>query len=114
MRQRIIEALTYPRMVLLANLEEENCPQNLYFNAEHEKCRYCEQGEECFWLNYNDKFSVLAQKPMQSLYESLQFCISYVDAQCTRACHNVRRCPCDSCEWIRSARQLVADYKRTM
>ena len=111
MRRRIIEALTYPRMMLLANLDAEECPQHLFFNAAHEGCQICEQGEECHWLNINDEFSVLAQKSMDSLYESLKFCIDYVFAQCTNASHNVRRCPCDSCHWVRAARQLESDYR---
>jgi len=111
MRRRIIEALTYPRMILLANLDAEECPQQLLFDPVHQRCQICEQGEECHWLNINDEFSVLAQKSMDSLYESLKFCIDYVFAQCTNASHNVRRCPCESCHWVRTARQLESDYR---
>lgn len=113
MRRRIIEALTYPRMRLLASLDGEECPQDLFFNPVDEACQHCEQGEDCHWLNCNDQFSVLAKKPMEILYESLQFCIDYVDTHCTGENHNVRRCPCDSCNWVRSARQLASDYKYT-
>ncbi len=111
MRRRIIEALTYPRMMLLTNLDGEQCPEQLYFNPAHERCQNCEQGVECHWLSVTDEFRVLAQEPMGSLYESLQFCIDFVDAQCTGARHNVRRCPCESCHWVRSARQLESDYR---
>ncbi len=111
MRRRIIEALTYPRMMLLGNLDGEECPEQLYFNLAREGCQSCEQGMECHWLTINDEFRVLAQEPMDSLYGSLQFCIDYVDAQCTRASHNVRRCPCESCQWVRSARRLESDYR---
>ena len=111
MRRRIIEALTYPRILLLANLEVEECPQNRYFNPAHKACQHCEQGEECHWLNCNDEFSVLAQMPMETLFESLLFCIDYVDAQCSRIDHNVRRCVCDSCAWVRRARRLASEYR---
>ena len=111
MRQRIIEALTYPRMVLMANLEGEQCPQSLIFNLSHESCRLCEQGNECQWLNNNDGFSMLAQMPMDSLYESLEFCIDYVEACCTRLHHNVLRCACESCDWVRMARRLAMEYR---
>jgi len=111
MRQRIIEALTYPRIMLLASLDDDECPQHLYFNPSDEKCQLCEQGEECHWLNIHDEFSVLVQKPLHSLYESLQFCISYVNVQCGHAGHIVRHCACESCAWIRTARRLASDYR---
>ena len=107
----MIEALTYPRMVLMANLEGEACPQNRMFNASHESCQACEQGKDCQWLNMNDEFSVLAQKPMDSLYESLEFCIDYMEAACSRSHHNVLRCACESCDWVRATRRLATEYR---
>ncbi len=111
MRQRIIEALTYPRMILLADLDGEHCQQHLFFNHAQQGCQICEQREGCQWLNINDEFSVLARKSMDSLFESLQFCIRYVDAHCAHSDHNVRRCACESCDWIRRARRLESDFR---
>lgn len=111
MRRQLIEALTYPRILLLANQDVEDCPQNRYFNPAHRACQRCEQGEECHWLNCNDEFSVLARKPMETLFESLLFCIDYVDAQCSRENHNTRRCVCESCAWVRMARRLAWAYR---
>ena len=113
MRRRIIEALTYPRMLLMSNLDIDECPQNGYFNPEHASCQCCDQGEECHWLNCNDEFTVLATKPMKMLYESLIFSIDYVDAQSGRANHNVRRCACESCDWVRKARRLAWEFNAT-
>lgn len=110
MRRRIIEALTYPRILLLANLRDDECPQNRYFNPGHPSCRHCDQREECHWLECNDEFSALAVKPMEVLYESLLFSIDYVDTQCSRTNHNVRRCACESCRWVRKARRLAWEY----
>jgi len=113
MRQRIIETLTYPRMVLLSNLHGETCPQNLLFNASHESCQVCDQGEECLWLNSNDEFSVLAHMPMDSLNECLEFCINYVATTGSCSHHNLVRCACESCEWVRTARRLAMEYRHT-
>jgi len=110
MRRRLIEALTYPRILLLANLDVEECPQNRYFKPAHKTCQRCEQETECHWLNCNDEFSILVRMPMETLLESLSFCIDYVDAQNTRAYHNVKRCACKSCSWVREARRLVREY----
>ncbi len=111
MRRRIIEALTYPRMMLLDNLDGEECPEQLYFNPAREWCQTCEQGIECHWLTSNEEFRVLVREPIESLSKSLQFCIDYVNAQCVDASHNVRRCPCESCRWIKSARRLESEYR---
>ena len=110
-RRQIIEELTYPRMMLLANLDIEECPQSQYFNPAHNACQHCEQGEECLWLNRNNEFSVLAHMPMEALLESILFCIDYVNAQSTLAEHNVRRCACESCDWVRRARRLAWEYR---
>ena len=111
MRRRIIEELTYPRMMLLGNLDVEECPQNQYFNPGDDACQRCEQGEECRWLNHNDEISVLARMPTEALLESMFFCIDYVGAQNTRANHNVRRCACESCTWVRTALRLAREYE---
>jgi len=113
MRLQIIEMLDYPRMLLVANMDYEECPQNQYFNSRHQSCQWCPQGEECRWLNLNDEFTLLAQQSTSKLLDSLLFCIDYVDAQSLHANHDVRRCACESCEWVRNARKLVRDYERT-
>ena len=114
MRQRIIDALAYPRILVLANLDADECPQNLYFNAAHPTCRHCHQGEECRWLNRNDEFTMLSTKPIEALYESLLFCIDFVNAQCAYASHNTRRCDCESCQWVRQARKLAREYSQSI
>ncbi len=111
MRRRIIEALTHPRILLMSNLDVDECPQHGYFTPSNPSCQHCDQGEECHWLSCNDEFSVLVTKPIATLYESLQFSIDYVDAHCSRADHNVRRCACESCHWVRKARRLAWDYR---
>ena len=111
MRRRIIEALTYPRILLMSNLDLEDCPQNSYFNPGHPSCQHCDQGDECHWLNCHEEFTVLATKPVEVLYESLMFSIDYVDAHSNREEHNVRRCACESCDWVRTARRLAWEYK---
>lgn len=114
MRRQIIETLAYPCTLVVANLDLDECPQNRYFNPVHPSCRTCSQGEECRWLNSNSEFTVLAEKPMEALYDALLFSIDYVDSLCSRADHNVRRCPCESCEWVRAARRLARQYGHRM
>ena len=112
MRQRIIEALTYPRMLMTGHLDERDCPLNFYFDGADDICRYCDQGEQCLWLNRNDEFSILARKPLDALIRTFEFSVDYVDAHVTRNSHNTRRCACDSCMWLRDARHLVREVQK--
>ncbi len=111
MRRKIIEALTYPRMLMISRMDLQNCPMNLYFNAGNEICSSCDQDDECRWLNTNDEFTVLAEEPIEVLFEAFSFSIDYVDAHVTHRGHNFRRCTCESCCWVRDARHLARKYK---
>ena len=114
MRRQIIEAITYPRMLLLESLKIDECPQNLYFNSSDLTCMGCDKGEECSWLNRNDEFSALAMKPMADLMLVLDFCINFVEIRCADNEHNVGRCACESCTWVRKARRIVWEYRGTL
>ena len=111
MRQRFIEALTYPRMLMTAHIDVDTCPMHGYFDKTLDTCLVCEKGTECLWLNNHDEFSVLARKPIESLFEAFTFSIDYIDAYVTREKHNPRRCACDTCHWLREARHLVREYR---
>jgi len=111
MRQRFIEALTYPRMLMISLMDFNECPMNRYFNPGHESCQICEQGDECHWLNSNDEFSVLAEQPMDALVGAFVFSTDYVDAYISRQNHNPRRCACETCSWLRDAWHLIREYE---
>ena len=111
-RQRIIEALTYPRMLMTGQLDDQDCPLNFYYDHDHDSCRFCDRGEQCHWLNRNDEFSMLAKKPMDALIRTFEFSVDFIDAHVTRNNHNPRRCACASCMWLRDARHLVKEFEK--
>jgi len=111
MRRRIIEALTYPRMLMMSRMDLRDCPMNQYFSSDQHVCQTCSQGEECHWLNSNDEFSVLSEQPIEALFEAFVFSIDYVDAHISRDGHNFRHCACETCTWAKDARHLVRRYK---
>lgn len=113
MRRRIIEAITYPRMLVMSESVTDDCPMHGYYNPADGICRNCEQREECIWLNSNDEFTALARKPMDVLLAAFQFGIDYVDAHVTKKNHNPRRCACESCTWVRDARRLAWEYEKS-
>ena len=111
MRSKIIESLTYPRTLMMSRMDIRDCPMNLYFNAEAKVCQSCGQDGECRWLNQNDEFSVLAEEPIEVLFDALLFSIAFVDAHVTRERHNYLRCTCETCTWIKEARFLARQFK---
>jgi len=111
MRQKFIEAMTYPRMLMSSHIDASDCPMNRYFNPSHGSCQICEQGKECHWLNSNDEFSALVDQPMDALVAAFEFSVDYVDAYLSRENHSLRRCACENCCWLRDARRLIKKYQ---
>ena len=114
MRRAIIECLTYPRMMMLAQMDVENCPLHLYFDATHTACRCCEKSQACRWLSSHDEFHQLADQPVQYLYQAVLFCIEYVESKASLIRHNIRRCPCESCVWLRDAKYLARQIRHEL
>ena len=48
MRQQLIEALTYPRLLIKKLIEEHNYQHNNMFEATGERCHHCTD-ENCGW-----------------------------------------------------------------
>lgn len=110
MRRRLLDELSYPRQVAMANVDLSTCPHSGFFKTLDTTCSECTKSYECDWLNSTDEFSELAEKPMEFLYRALMFGIDYVDARNALAQHDGDSCECESCEWVRGARKLARNY----
>jgi len=51
MRPQLIEALTYPRLLVRQLVEEENYMHKSLFEATGERCHHCDLTGECSWAN---------------------------------------------------------------
>ncbi|MFQ5982338.1 MAG: hypothetical protein ACE5KS_03075 [Woeseiaceae bacterium] len=111
-RRQILGVLAYPRQVAMANVDLSVCPHSGFYNSMDPRCIQCAKNYECEWLNSTDEFNDLAEKPMEFLYRALAFGIDYVDAHSVRARHDIESCDCDSCEWVRDARDLAIQYEQ--
>ena len=109
-RRKILDALAYPRQVAKANIDLSTCPHSGFFKTLDNRCSACSKTYECDWLNSTDSFSDLAARPMEFLYRALTFGIDYVDAQTNKQNHDAENCQCDSCEWLRNAREVSREY----
>jgi hypothetical protein len=79
MRRKLIEALTFPRLFILENIDLEDCPQDRNFDTACERCRSCDLGQECHWLSCLNNFNDLASKPIHTLHASLLYSINLIE-----------------------------------
>jgi hypothetical protein len=94
MRRKLIEALTFPRLFILENIDLEDCPQDRNFDTACERCRSCDLGQECHWLSCLNNFNDLASKPIHTLHASLLYSINLIE------------------NWTRDAQELSQEFSR--
>ncbi len=111
MRQRLIEALSYPRELVRNDMDLDDCPHNGLYDDEDGRCLACPQQPECEWLYNNEEFVALEQKPIAEILAALEIASDYVGAQITYWEHDSRRCRCTSCTWLRDTLRLVDEAR---
>ena len=107
MRNRIIQALSYPTALIRGGVELDSCSHSGQYNDLDPECTYCDFEPECAWLFRHDENVSLAEKPLADLVEALEFCYGYVDAHTARLGHEFETCNCDACRWLRDAGRLM-------
>lgn len=91
----------------LKSMELDDCPHDGRFQSRDPQCRTCEFMYQCTWLESNEPFVALAQRPLPELVNALRFSIDYVDSQNHREGKPVSKCVCETCRWLSMARRLV-------
>jgi len=109
MRRQLIEALTYPRLLVLRLIEEGNCPHKSLFEATGERCNHCDTTEECTWVNCMRDFRNTDKKTTETLSVSLREGIKLVEALHSELRHDETTCTCETCNWIRNAEHLTEE-----
>lgn len=110
MKRRLIEALTYPRLFVLETIDPGNCPHDGLFEASDAQCHECGLKQQCHWLTCLNRFNDLASKPLHTVNASLLYSIDLIEAHVENFEHDTAICDCESCTWIREARQLAAEF----
>ncbi len=111
MKQKIIQALAYPRRLMRGSVELQNCSHSGHFSQSDGECGDCYYGLECAWLFSNDENVSVEEKPLEALREALEQCHGYVDARTTEWGHDNTRCDCDACCWLRNADDLISRWR---
>ena len=110
MRRRLIEALTYPRLLVLQDNPPGDCPQNGRFESSCERCRECDLGQECHWLSCLNNFNDLAEKPIHTRHAAGRDSINLIGMRNEQMGHESEGCSCESCNWVRDAEVLSTEF----
>ena len=111
MRRQLIEALTYPRLLVLKIIEDRDCPHNNLFEATSERCHQCDMNKECHWVSCLDEFADFADKPDYTINASLRYGIRLVESLHSELRHDETRCTCEPCSWVRDAQRLTQEFE---
>jgi len=111
MRRKLIEALTYPRLLVEKIIEERDCPHHSLFHATSERCHQCDVNSECHWVNCLDEFSDFKDKPEYTINASLRYGIKLVESLHSELHHDETMCTCEPCSWVRDAQRLTEEFE---
>jgi hypothetical protein len=108
MRQQLIEALTYPRLLIRNLIDEHNYQHKNLFEATGERCNHCE-GQDCGWETCFQDFRKFEEMPIDALAASLREGIRLVESLYSELHHDETTCTCETCNWVRNAEHLTEE-----
>lgn len=91
----------------LETMQLEGCSYAGRFHPQDANCHTCEFMRQCAWLESNEPFVALAQRPLVELITALRSSIRYVDLQSHGGRQPRRTCVCEACRWLSDARLLM-------
>ena len=97
----ISDLLEYPRWVIEHDVDFTECKYDGHCNAFIDACRHCQFGSACRWLDRH-KSSCLDHADVEQLTGALDSAVAYLR---TTYPHDVS-CGCDTCAWLREARNF--------
>ena len=109
MRRQLIEALTYPRLLVMGLIEEGNFEHKSLFEATGERCNHCDGQENCGWSTCFQDFRHFEDRTTESLSVSLREGIKLVESLHRKLRHDETTCTCETCIWIRNAEHLTEE-----
>jgi len=106
----MIEALSYPKLLVKKQIEERNCPHNSLFDATDERCHHCDLDRECHWVACLNEFDDFDGKANHTINASLRYGIKLVKELHDEPCPDEGTCTCEACTWIRESRRLTEAF----
>lgn len=114
MRRQLIEALSYPRLLVKRIIDGKDCPHDSLFEATSERCRQCDINRDCHWVTCLDEFSDFAEKPTHTINASLRYGVRLVESLHSELRHDETLCSCESCSWVRDAQRLIEQFEENL
>lgn len=109
MRRQLIEAISYPALMVRQLVEAGNYPDRSLFEATGERCHKCSPDAPCTWDTCLKDFRRFEDESTQFLTETLREGIRLVEALHSELRHDETTCHCETCIWIRNAEHLVEE-----
>ena len=114
MRRELIEALTYPRLLILRMIDARECEHDSLFDATSARCHHCSMDRECHWASCLNDFEDLRSKPVHTLNASLRYSVRLVEALHNELLHDSTSCTCEACSWIRDSQRLIESFESNL
>ena len=111
MRRQLLEALTYPRLVVLDSINRKVCQHDSLFDSSCDHCHSCDLQQECHWLSCLNDFSDFANRPTYTMNASLLYSIKLISSRNMETQGHDEACTCESCTWTRDAQQLTQEFQ---
>jgi hypothetical protein len=110
MRRELIEALGYPKSLVLQIIERRDCPHDSLFEATDDRCHDCDLNRECHWVSCLNEFADFEGKATHTISASLRYGINLVEFVHREEGHDQSTCQCEACTWIREANRLTEAF----
>jgi len=110
MRHQLIEAPTYPRLLVQDLIDERDCPHENLFEETSERCHQCDINNDCQWISCLNDFSDFEDKQDHTINASLRYGIKLVETLHCELRHNESTCTCEPCTWVRDAQRLTEEF----
>lgn len=103
----MIEALDYPRALVIERLTATGCCGAEHFDPMRGRCHRCDLRQACHWLSRLDAAGDLAQRPGHVVRPFLVYGRTLVGLLTESLHHDGETCRCEPCAWRRLARELL-------
>jgi hypothetical protein len=109
-KTQLIETLQFPRYMVRAGLDLEDCPHEGTFLADDLRCQECLNAEDCDWLFQIDETVSLEERPLEQLVRALGYALESVSSLLDPDQHGVD-CRCQTCNWRHQAGSLYGEVR---
>jgi len=96
--------LDYPRWVIERDVDFSHCHYQGIYTASAERCRSCQFGAACRWLNLA-QLPKSQDAPLPELMNALTTAADYLQA--TYSENHESGCHCENCLWLRQVRRFL-------